>query len=266
MVSGYSVETPRLLLNSACPRFPDGLSNSSGLVGKYLTIHSSPGVWATFQDEVRSSKGPPNMAMSEHWNYTDAGKDFFGGYSFMSQGPLPVTWAQTVAGRPGMWGEKLREEMLKYNHMAGLGPVGETELQLSNSVELADEVDQYGLRIPKITFSYSDNDKALMRHGVKYLSEMLEVAGGRDVFSTPDTSHLMGTCRMGFDTASSVVDKDGRSWDIPNLWVCDGSLFPTAGGVNPSLTIQALACRIGDRIATMAKRGELSVQAREAVS
>ncbi|HEY3813755.1 MAG TPA: GMC family oxidoreductase [Caulobacteraceae bacterium] len=265
VVAGYSVETPRLLLNSACPQFPQGLANGSGLVGKYLTIHSSPGVWATFEDEVRMWKGPPNMAVSEHWNYTDEGKGFFGGYSFMSQGPLPVTWAQTMAGQPGVWGQTLRDRMLNYNHMAGLGPVGETESQLCNGVELMDEVDQYGLRIPKITFSYSDNDKALMRHGVNYLSQMLEVAGGRDVFSTPDTSHLMGTCRMGADSASSVVDKDGRSWDIPNLWVCDGSLFPTSGGVNPSLTIQALACRIGGRIEAMAKRGELSAQAREVV-
>ena len=92
---------------------------------------------------------------------------------------------------------------------------------------------------------------------------MLDVAGGRDVWTNPDTSHLMGTCRMGDDPASSVVDKDGRSWDIPNLWVCDGSLFPTSGGVNPSLTIQALACRTGDRIAAMAKRGELSAPAHE---
>jgi choline dehydrogenase-like flavoprotein len=63
---------------------------------------------------------------------------------------------------------------------------------------------------------------------------------------------------MGDDPKDSVVDAGGRSWSIPNLWVCDGSLFPTAGGVNPSLTIQALACRIGDRIAAMAKRGELN--------
>ena len=122
VVAGYSIETPRLLLNSACPQFPDGLSNSSGLVGKYLTIHSSPGVWATFEDEVRSWKGPPNMAMSEHWNYTDEGKEFFGGYSFMSQGPLPATWAQTVSGRSGHVGPKAaRGDAGSIPTMAGLG-------------------------------------------------------------------------------------------------------------------------------------------------
>jgi choline dehydrogenase-like flavoprotein len=62
---------------------------------------------------------------------------------------------------------------------------------------------------------------------------------------------------MGLDRETSVVDPDGRSWDIPNLWICDGSLFVTAGGVNPSLTIQALALRIAHRIGTLAKRGEL---------
>jgi choline dehydrogenase-like flavoprotein len=62
---------------------------------------------------------------------------------------------------------------------------------------------------------------------------------------------------MGDDPRTSVVDADGRAWDVPNLWICDGSLFPTSGGVNPSLTIQALACRIGARIAAMARQGTL---------
>ena len=72
-----------------------------------------------------------------------------------------------------------------------------------------------------------------------------------------DTCHLNGTARMGDDSRTSVVDADCRSWDIRNLWICDGSVFPTVGGVNPSLTIQAIACRTGDRIRAMAGRGEL---------
>jgi choline dehydrogenase-like flavoprotein len=96
-----------------------------------------------------------------------------------------------------------------------------------------------------------------MAHAMTFLGQMLEAAGGRDLWTNTDTSHLMGTCRMGLDPDTSVVDRDGRSWDIPNLWVCDGSLFPTAGGVNPSLTIQALALRIADRIEALAKRGDL---------
>lgn len=257
VVAGYAIETPRLLLNSACPQFPQGLANSSGLVGTHLTTHAGPGVWATFDEEIRWYKGPPNMAVTEHWNYVDQGKDFHGAYAFMSQGPLPRAWAQLMATQRHLWGDTLRAEMLKYNHMAGLVPVAETEPRAQNRVEVIDETDQYGLRIPRVVFSYSDNDKRLQRHAVRFMGDMLAAAGGRDLWTSDDTSHILGTCRMGDDPVSSVVNADGRSWDIPNLWICDGSLFPTCGGVNPSLTIQALACRIGDRIKTLARRGEI---------
>jgi choline dehydrogenase-like flavoprotein len=257
VVAGYAIETPRLLLNSACPQFPDGLANRSGLVGTHLTTHSGAGVWATFEEEIRWYKGPPNMAVTEHWNYTDEGKDFAGAYAFMSQGPHPAAWADALATGRGLWGEPLREEMTRYNHAMGFVPVGEVEPRRQNRVELADEVDAHGLRIPRVTFAYSHNDRRLKKHALDFMGRMLEAAGGRDLWTNEDTSHLMGTCRMGDDPDASVVDADGRSWDIPNLWICDGSLFPTTGGVNPSLTIQALACRIGDRIRDLALRGDL---------
>jgi choline dehydrogenase-like flavoprotein len=257
VVAGYAIETPRLLLNSACAQFPQGLANSSGLVGTHLTTHAGPGVWASFDEEIRWYKGPPNMAVCEHWNYVDEGKDFHGGYAFMSQGPLPRAWSQNLVTSRYLWGEALRREMMKYNHMAGLVPVAETEPRPENRVELMEETDQYGLRIPRVVFSYSDNDMRLQRHAVAFMREMLLAAGGRDPWISDDTSHILGTCRMGSDAQSSVVNADGRSWDIANLWICDGSLFPTCGGVNPSLTIQALALRMASRIGTLASRGEL---------
>jgi choline dehydrogenase-like flavoprotein len=258
VVAGYAIETPRLLLNSSCPGFPDGLANSSGLVGTHLTTHAGPGAWATFDEEIRWYKGPPNMAVTEHWNYTDAGKDFYGGYAFMSQGPLPMAWSQTLADSRGLWGAALRDEMRKYNHMAGFVPVGETEPRAQNRVVLCDETDKFGLKVAKVIFSYSENDRRLQRHAVRFMCEMLAAAKGYDIWTNyKDTSHLLGTCRMGHDPATSVVDADGRSWDIPNLWICDGSLFPTCGGVNPSLTIQALACRAAHRIALHAATGSL---------
>ena len=131
------------------------------------------------------------------------------------------------------------------------------EARPENKVDLADEVDAYGLRIPRVTFAYSDNDRRLQGHALRFMGEMLKAAGGRDLWTSVDTSHLMGTCRMGTDRQTSVVDADGRSWDIPNLWICDGSLFVTSGAVNPSLTIQALALRAADRIEALAARGEL---------
>src|SRR5687768_14688890 len=257
VVAAYSIETPRLLLNSASSRFPNGLANSSGLVGRALMVHSNNGVWATFDEEIRAYKGPPVMAITEHWNYCDEGKDFFGGYQFGSQGPLPMVWGKMLATVRGLWGMELRREATKYIHSAGFKMVGEVEPREGNCVELADEQDALGLPIPRITFSYSDNDRRLIGHAVRYMTETMRAAGGRDLWTESDTAHLMGGCRMGTDPRTSVTDSWGRSWDVPNLWICDGSLFPTSGGVNPSETIQALACRTADHITALGRRGEL---------
>jgi choline dehydrogenase-like flavoprotein len=175
----------------------------------------------------------------------------------MSQGPLAVEWAQVVGPERGLWGIELRNEMAKYNHMAGLKIVGEVLPQEKNRVELTDETDEYGLRIPRVIFSYADEDKKLYGHAVHFMSDALKAAGGRDVWSIGDTAHMVGTCRMGAHPRDSVTNPDGRTWDIANLWICDGSLMPTSLAVNPSLTIQANACRIADRIREMGRRGEL---------
>jgi choline dehydrogenase-like flavoprotein len=257
VVAGYAIETPRLLLNSANARYPDGLANSSGLVGKYLTVQTNQAVWGVMEEEIRSYKAPPSLSLTEHWNYDD-NKDFFGGYCYMAQGPLPQLWANTVASGRKRWGEPLMAEMQDYNHVAGLKLVGEMMPQERNTVTLADETDQYGLRIPRVTYSWCDNDKASIRHGLDFMGQALAAAGGRDIWEQDDdTCHMNGTARMGDDPRTSVVDTNCRSWDIPNLWVCDGCVFPTVGGVNPSLTIQAIALRTADRIKALAARGEL---------
>ena len=151
VVAGYAIETPRLLLNSSTSRFPDGLANSSGLVGKNLMAQSNQAVWGLMDQEVRSYKGPPSLAITEHWNYEDRGKDFFGGYCYMSQGPLPQLWANTQLNAHSSGARALMQEMEKYNHQVGLKIVGEMLPQERNRVTLADEKDQYGLPIPRIT-------------------------------------------------------------------------------------------------------------------
>jgi choline dehydrogenase-like flavoprotein len=258
VVAGYSIETPRLLLNSASDEFPDGLANSSGLVGRNLMVQLNQAAWGMMDQEVRAYKGPPSLAISEHWNYEDRGKDYVGGWCYMSQGPLPITRAQSVAANRGLWGETLLNDMARANHEVGLKMVGEVLPYHHNCVTLADETDQYGLRIPRVTYSNGDNERAMIRHAVEFMDQALEAVGATDRWKEwDDTCHLNGTARMGDDPASSVVNADCRSWDIPNLWICDGSVFPTVGGCNPSLTIQAIACRTGDRISELARRGEL---------
>ncbi|HEY7901612.1 MAG TPA: GMC family oxidoreductase [Caulobacteraceae bacterium] len=257
IVAGYAVETPRLLLASACPQHPHGLANSSGLVGRNLMAQSNQAVFGVMEDEVRSYKGPPSLAITEHWNYDDD-KDFFGGYCWMAQGPLPIEWVTIQTSARGLWGQALVDEMAKYNHQVGLKMVGEMLPNQANTVTLDDETDQYGLKIPRITYGWGANDQALIDHALGQMQASLEAVGAREIFQqTDDTCHLAGTARMGFDRATSVIDGDCRSWDIPNLFICDGSVFPTSGAVNPSLTIVALSLRLVDRIGALAARGEL---------
>jgi choline dehydrogenase-like flavoprotein len=221
-------------------------------------VQLNQAVWGQVEPEVRSYKGPPSLAISEHWNYEDKGKDYHGGWCYMSQGPLPVTWAKELAGGRRLWGQALVDEMNRYIHSVGLKMVGEVLPDERNTVTLTDERDKFGLRLPRVTFSLRENEKAMIGHALKFMDASLEATGARERWrEEDDTCHLNGTARMGDDPSSSVVNGDCRSWDIPNLWVCDGSVFPTVGGVNPSLTIQAIACRTADRIREIAARGEL---------
>ncbi len=257
IMAGYAIETPRLLLNSATDRYPDGLANSSGLVGRNLMAHANQAVWGRMEEEVRWYKGPPSLTVTEHWNYDDR-KDFFGGYCWMAQGPLPTEWASVQTGSRGLWGPALRDAMLDYNHMIGVKMVGEMMPDEANRVTLADDRDALGLPVARVTYRWGENDRALIAHGLEQMGRSIEAIGARDMFNQEnDTCHLAGTARMGSDPAHSVVNADCRSWDIRNLWICDGSVFPTIGGVNPALTIQTIAIRTADRIRVLAARGEL---------
>ena len=259
IVAGYAIETPRLLLNSATDRFPDGLANRSGYVGRNLMVQSNQAVYGRMKEMVRWNKGPPSLTITEHWNYEDK-KDFFGGYCWMAQGPLPLEWSSAVSSSRGMWGEALRQKMMDYNHQVGLKMVGEMLPSMENRVTLADEKDQYGLPITRITYGWQDNDKVMIQHALGEMQRSLELIGAQDIWRQEnDTNHLAGTARMGFSAENSVVDADCRSWDVPNLWICDGSIFPTVGGVNPSLTIAAIALRTADRIQTLHRQGKITL-------
>lgn len=148
----------------------------------------------------------------------------------------------------GAWGWGMRRIMMDYNHWAALGVLGEILPWEDNRVELADETDQFGLRVAKITFKLHDNDKKLARAGVQKTTEVMYAAGAQEVVEEARYAHLVGGARMGSDPRSSVTDSFGRTHDIPNLFICDGSLLPTQGSANPGLTIQALAARSADYI------------------
>ncbi len=246
IVCGYAIETPRLLLNSACPGFEDGLANANGIVGKYLMVQAGNVVLGRFPDLIRMYKAPPAHALTEEFYETDPQRDFARGFAIQTVGPLPISFAKQMMVAKGAWGWGMRRAMMDYNHWAGLGLLGEILPWEENRVELADDTDRHGLRVAKVTFALHDNDKKLIEFGKKKVEDVMWAAGAEEVVQEARYAHLVGGARMGNDPRTSVVDKFGRSHDIPNLFVCDGSILPTQGSANPGLTIQALAARTAD--------------------
>lgn len=259
ILAGYSVETPRLLLNSAGAGVQNGLANSSGCVGKYFMIHSGQQAFAKFDERIGQNKAPPpGGAITEHFNRTMPETGFIGGYTIEVVGPHPCDFAARLTSARHTWGAGLRKTMLDYNYWSGLGIVGEVLAQESNAVSLnAEENDRYGLPVAYVHFTYHANDRRLIQHAVAQMTRILEAAGGSDVWTADRTAHLLGGCRMGVDPSSSVVNADGQAHDVRNLFICDGSVFPSSTAVNPSLTIQAIAARTADRIRALAARAEL---------
>jgi choline dehydrogenase-like flavoprotein len=255
----YAVETPRLLFNSESSLFSHGLANSSGLVGKYFMVHTGHQVFARFEERINPYKAPPpGGSITEHFNRTIPEAGFVCGYTIEVVGPHLSDFAQRMTTARGIWGTELRREMLQYNFWSPLGIVGEVMPQRDNRVELyAGEKDRFGLPIPRVVFSYHDNDRQLVTHAVGTMTRILEAAGGRDAWKADRTAHLLGGCRMGKRATDSVVNADCRAHDVPNLFVCDGSVFTTSLAVNPSLTIEAIAARVADRIRDLAGRREL---------
>jgi len=254
IVSAFAVETPRLLLNSACSQFPDGLANSSGLVGKYLMPHSGHDVYARFDQEIRLYKGTPVLAVSQDFYGTDPNRDFIRGYSLHAHGSRPLGMAVKAATNAGIWGRRLREIMLHWNYYARITLVGEVLPEITNCVTLSGETDEYGLPRAEVHFAYGENDQKLINHGIQKCREILGAVGGRDAFVVPDSAHLMGGCRMGDDPSRSVVNKFCQSHDIPNLYICDASVFVTSGAANPTETVMALAARTADHIIREGKK------------
>jgi choline dehydrogenase-like flavoprotein len=246
IVCGYAIETPRLLLNSACPGFEQGLANSSGTVGKYLMAQIGNVVIGRFPNLVRMYKAPPAHALTEEFYETDPARDFVRGFAVQTVGPEPVAFAKQLMTSKGVWGWGMRREMMDYNHYSAFGVLGEILPWEDNRVTLAEDRDQFGLPVAKITFALHDNDKKLAAFGRKKTEEIMWAAGADEVAQEARYAHLVGAARMGADPRTSVVDKFGQSHDIPNLFICDGSILPTQGSANPGLTIQALAARTAD--------------------
>jgi len=246
-VCGYSIETPRLLLNSTSKRWPHGLANDHDQVGRYIMVQGAPQVAGRFPDRMHMYKAPPPEISSEHFYETDVARGFARGFSIQTVGPQPIAWAEHVLA-DGHWGQALREYMRDYNHWFTLGALSELLPQHENRVTLADETDSHGMPVARMDYTQCDNDRANIAMAKQTMHDIWQAAGAQDVLTIDRYAHLVGGCRMGTSPESSVVDRDQRAWGVDNLFIVDGSVMPTQGSANPALTVMALASRVAERI------------------
>ena len=257
-VAGNSIESPRLLLNSASSMYPDGLANSSGQVGRNYMRHMTGSVYAVFDKPVKMWRGTTMAGIIQDEARHDPARGFVGGYELetLSLG-LPFMAAFLD---PGGWGREFTTALDSYENMAGMWIVGEDMPQETNRITLNHDVkDQYGLPAPNVHFDDHPNDIAMRNHAYKQGASVYEAIGATRVFPTPPypSTHNLGTNRMSENSRDGVVNSRGQTHDIANLFISDGSQFTTGAAENPTLTIVALAIRQADHIAAEMSRGNL---------
>jgi choline dehydrogenase-like flavoprotein len=258
IVSSGSIQSPRLLLNSTSSAFPDGLANSSGIVGKYFMQHLGVFSNAIFPERIDSYRGFFGGATSQDFARTNTNEPFVRGWRndlhSGIQGPVEM------AKNNPLWGKRLKDYMRQnFGHAAGVLASGEQLPDERNLVALDPEAkDEYGLPVPRITFEWRENDKMMQAAMTRNLREIYDAAGASRILSigtNPGGSpHNLGTCRMGSDPATSVLNSFCQSHDVSNLFVVDGSCFVTGGTANPSLTIHAIAIRASEYIVEEGKK------------
>jgi choline dehydrogenase-like flavoprotein len=259
-------ETPRLLLNSATPRFPNGLANSSGVVGKHLMFNTYFGANAQFEHPLNEHKSVQNTRIILDFYETDPKRGCYGGGGIDARfGKYPIVFA--LGGLPPgspTWGEGYARALAEqYSRSMFFGAHGTSLPVPTNSVSIDPTLkDAWGL--PAALVTYKDHPDDLKNAGflTSKAMEIAEAAGALKAWPEPivpqtNSVHLLGTCRMGNDPKTSVVDRFNRSHDVRNLFICDGSSLVSSTRGQPTMTIMALAFRAGENIAGFAKRGEI---------
>lgn len=257
-------ETPRLLLNSATDRFPQGLANSSGLVGKYLMFNQGSQVHAQFEHELNEYKSVQVTRIVHDFYDADLKRGFYGGGGIDARmGPQPLGWALAGGAELPRWGAEYKARLEAFPRSMMVAGHCTSLAQESNNVSIDPLLkDAWGIPAIRVTYKDHPDDLSMAKFLQDRSLEIMQAAGAKKTWRAAQRIsrggvHLLGTCRMGNDPATSVVDKYHRTHDVPNLFLCDGSSFVTSGRGQPTMTIQALAFRAADHIGRFAKRGEI---------
>jgi choline dehydrogenase-like flavoprotein len=264
VLSANGAETARLLLNSTGNGFPHGLANSSGLVGKYLMFNQGASAHAVFDNELNEYKSVQVTRIVHDFYDADPKRGFYGGGGIDGRiNPQPALWAMSAGGDLPRWGADLKARIEAFpRSMVATGHTTSLPLE-TNSVSIDPTLkDAWGIPALRVTYQDHPDDLAFARFLQDRQVEIMQAAGAQKVWRDEVQEneagvHLLGTCRMGDDPATSVVDKYHRTHDVRNLFLCDGSSFVTSGRGQPTMTIQALAFRAADHIGQFAKRNEI---------
>ena len=261
VVACACVQSVSLLLMSKSRLYPNGLANSSGHLGRDFIPHFTGGVQAFLTDFIGKPTTDDEGFLDHayvpsfmHARQRDYARSF--GMQFNYQNRRAVGWARSIKG----FGRDYKQAVKKrYPAFVNFSPYGEKLPDPKTFVDLDyTKKDTYGLPLSRRTLNWTDNDHKIFADMVHWSVEILKSSGAEihSVSERPVTNHELGGCRMGTDPRTSVVNADLRSHDVPNLYVVDGSVFPSASEKNPTLTIMALAARLADHLGERAKKGD----------
>lgn len=256
-VACNAVETTRILLNSKSERFPTGLANSSDQVGRNYMRHFALPVVGIMPGKVNMHRGTHQAGIVKDERHHDAKRGFNGGFLFLTVPFTPETMSKLVL--QNLWGERLSSIMEQYANMAAMLVHGEDLPQETNRISLhPTEVDDNGLSVPVVHYEDHPNTAAMKAYAAERGKAIYQALGAKEVFAPGDVfpaTHNMGVARIGKDPTRSVCNPWGQTHDIDNLFVSDGSLLPTVGCENPTLTIVALVLRQADYIEQQFEKG-----------
>jgi choline dehydrogenase-like flavoprotein len=261
-----TLESARILMNSATAEFPTGLANSSGELGHNLMDHimhgGASGTIPGHEDRVQIGNRPNGIYVPRFRNVHDTFPDFVRGYGFQGGGSRE-DWKRG-SEMPGFGAEFKHQLRNPGPWRFSFGGFGECLPNHENRMELnKDKVDAWGIPTMNISHKWRENELAMVKDMQVTAAEMLEAAGGKDIqlSSVPSAPgegiHEMGSARMGRDPKTSVLNAHNQAHDIPNLFVTDGSFMVSSACQNPSLTYMAMTARACDYAVTQMKRGDL---------
>jgi choline dehydrogenase-like flavoprotein len=252
-LGAYAIENPRILLNSASPDHPNGLANSSGLVGAYIMAHTGGQVFGLFDEDTDPYMGRTGGELWSQAQYATDEKTngYIGGYQWLgATAAKPNDLLGICMMRPDLFGKPLDDFLQKASHhLVSNTALGNDIADEANRVTLSDQKDAYGFPLAQVVHSIGDNQTKMRAAALDLGQKIMKAAGATEVWTNPKADqHIMGGVIMGTDATSSVTNSYGQTHDVPNLVILGSSVFPHSGAVNPTYTIHAVTLRTAEHV------------------